>query len=292
MFMICSMEAAPQDLDVQAYCRSLALQQIQMLTRLAEIAMQLAEAEGARALAAQARTVQPKADEAAVVAARAEAQEAGMAFSRFSRSVQRSLALRARAADRLGADERIAAADREAGRRARRARQREEIEEVMTSMIGDEVDDPRRCQRLEEDLEMRLDSLYDDEAVRVEDRPVGAVMAGLACGLGLAEEWRRWGARSWPDTPRPARPAGGPEAVEAERAGRRRAVAAAMGRAFAEIRDPARLQALQALLAVRMQEAEVEAWLDTETTATIAERICCSLGLGTYRDDPDGHDTG
>jgi hypothetical protein len=33
------MEPAPKDLDVQAFCRSLALQQIQMLTRLAEIAI-------------------------------------------------------------------------------------------------------------------------------------------------------------------------------------------------------------------------------------------------------------
>ena len=86
--MICSMESgAESDLDVQAYCRSLALQQIQMLTRLAEIAMQLAEAEGARALAAQAvaaqaRAARPEADEAAVEAAKAEAQEAGMAFGR------------------------------------------------------------------------------------------------------------------------------------------------------------------------------------------------------------------
>ncbi|MGF6227655.1 hypothetical protein QFZ27_001610 [Inquilinus ginsengisoli] len=37
-----------------------------MLTRLAEIAMQLAEAEGTRAIEAQARATQPKADEAAV----------------------------------------------------------------------------------------------------------------------------------------------------------------------------------------------------------------------------------
>ncbi|MGF6227690.1 hypothetical protein QFZ27_001645 [Inquilinus ginsengisoli] len=34
--------AAP-DLDIQAYCHGLALQQAQMLTRLAEITMQLAE---------------------------------------------------------------------------------------------------------------------------------------------------------------------------------------------------------------------------------------------------------
>ena len=79
--MICSMkESTDSDLDIQAYCRTLALQQVQMLTRLAEIAMQLAEAEGIRAVAAQVRAAEPKADEAAVEAARAEAQEAGMAF--------------------------------------------------------------------------------------------------------------------------------------------------------------------------------------------------------------------
>src|SRR5687767_12755533 len=112
--MIRSMEPAPADLDVQAYCRSLALQQIQMLTRLAEIAMQLAEAEGVRAVAAQVRAAEPKADAAAVEAARAEAQEAGLAFSRFSRSVQRSLALRSRAADHLCARDKAQAADRAA----------------------------------------------------------------------------------------------------------------------------------------------------------------------------------
>ena len=100
------MEPAPEDLDVQAYCRSLALQQVRMLTRLAEIAMQLAEAEGARALAAQVRAAEPKADDASTEAARAEAREAGLAFSRFSNSVQRSLAQRARAADRLCARDR------------------------------------------------------------------------------------------------------------------------------------------------------------------------------------------
>ncbi|WP_395677683.1 hypothetical protein, partial [Inquilinus sp.] len=102
------------DLDVQAYCRSLALQQIQMLTRLAEIGMQLAEAEGTRALSAQARAAEPKADATSVATARAEAQEAGLGFSRFSRSVQRSLSLRARAADQLCARDKTRAADREA----------------------------------------------------------------------------------------------------------------------------------------------------------------------------------
>jgi hypothetical protein len=115
-----------------------------MLTRLAEIGMQLAEAEGARTLAAQARAAGPKADESSVGMARAEAQEAGLAFSRFSRSVQRSLSLRARAADGLCARDRAAAPDREAARKARRDRHRDEVREVLHDMIWDEVEDDGR----------------------------------------------------------------------------------------------------------------------------------------------------
>ena len=122
------MKKAPADLDIQAYCRDLALQQVQMLTRLAEIALQLAEGEGVRAIAAQTRAAQPKADEAAVQAARAEAQEAGMAFSRFSNSVQRSLAQRARAAGDLCAGDK-------ADRKARRARQRNHVADALEALI-------------------------------------------------------------------------------------------------------------------------------------------------------------
>ncbi|MGK9171399.1 hypothetical protein KXR53_34240, partial [Inquilinus limosus] len=82
------------------------------------------------------------------------------------------------------------------------------------------------------------------------------------------------------------KPAGGPAAIAAERARRRQAVAAAMERAFAEVRDPTRVPGLRAGLAVRLQEPDVIEWLDTETTATTADRLCRSLGLGLYVDDP------
>lgn len=74
--------------------------------------------------------------------------------------------------------------------------------------------------------------------------------------------------------------------AEAERTRRRHAVAAAMKRAFAGIRDQARVPGLEAGLAIRLQEPDVIEWLDTETTATIADRLCRSLGLGLYIDDP------
>jgi hypothetical protein len=273
------MEPAPADLDVQAFCRSLALQQIQMLTRLAEIAMQLAEGEGTRAVAAQARAAQPKADEAAVQAARAEAQEAGLAFSRFSRTVQRSLALRARAADTLCAREKAQAAEREATREARRDGQRNQVEETLREVIVQEIEDPRRAASLQDELDERVDDLYDSDEP-VEDRPLGSVMAGLACGLGITEEWRRW-AGPWQTTPRPARPAGDEAEIQAERDRRRDTARAMIERAFARL-DPARVPGLKAGLAVRLQEADVIKWFDTETTYTIAERLSRSLGIDPH----------
>lgn len=291
------MEPEPADLDVHAYCRSLALQQIRILTRLAEIAMQLAEGKGVRAVAAQARAAEPKADEAAVDAARAEARKAGLAFSRFSSSVQRSLAQRSRAADGLCARDQAQAPDREAARKARRNRHRLEVEHVMGCMVSDETKDDGKAEALEKELDRRIRDLYDDQDVRVEDRPLGSVMAGLACGIGFAEEWRHWGL-DWPRT-RPARPSGSEGKVRAERARRRDAAVAAIERVFPAL-DPARIDGIRAGLAVRLREADVIEWLDTEPTITVAERLCRSLGidhllwLGRYLDleHPDAPDTG
>src|SRR3954470_19929968 len=101
--MIRSMKTPPEGFDIQAHCRSLVLQQMEMLAEIAEISMQLVRGEGARALDAQAQIARAKAagpnsDEA--VAARAEAREAGLAFARFTRTAQQSLAQRARTADK------------------------------------------------------------------------------------------------------------------------------------------------------------------------------------------------
>ena len=268
-----------------------------MLTRLAEIGMQLAEAEGAHALSAQARAGETKAEPAEVPPEtddpRAEAREAGLAFTRFARSVQRSLALRARAADRLCAEDKVRAAGHEAGRRARRARHRSEVEHILHDVISEEVETPARAKALQEELQERVDDLYDDPEVRVEDRPLGAVMAGLACGLGLTAEWRLW-SPGWPGTPRPLPPSGSPAAVRAERTRRRDIAVTVVERAFGEIDDPTRIPGLRAGLAVRLQEADVIEWLDTETPATIADRLCRSLGIDPYlcREGPEGPDTG
>uniref|UniRef100_UPI0037835C32 hypothetical protein n=1 Tax=Inquilinus sp. TaxID=1932117 RepID=UPI0037835C32 len=140
----------------------------------------------------------------------------------------------------------------------------------------------------------RVDALYEDQDVRVEDRPVGSVMAGVACGLGLSETWQRWRGGEWPATPRPGRSAGSPAEIRAIRTKRRKAVIAAVERDFAECADPAWLPALRAGLAVRLQEADAVEMLDTETIATAADRLCRSLGLSpmVYGFKPKAPDTG
>jgi hypothetical protein len=267
------MEKAPADLDIQAYCRSLALQQVQMLTRLAEIAMQLAEAEGTRAIAAQARAAQPKADEAAVQAARVEAQEAGMAFGRFSRSVQRSLALRSRAAADLCAGDK-------ADRRARRARQRNHVAEALESLVWDpELSPGERIRAEEHDLQEHLDALYEDEDNRIEDRPVGAVVAGLACGLGLSDAWRRR-ASDWSDPPYPPPLTDTPDEIRE----RRRARVLELLSQPLRTMDRDEIPALMAGIEARLREPDVPAMIDAEPPMRVAERLCLSLGLEPYPD--------
>ncbi|MGK9235612.1 hypothetical protein KXS07_04075, partial [Inquilinus limosus] len=95
------MQEVPPDLDIQAYCRGLALQQVEMLSRLAEIGMRLAEGAGARALAAQAAKAEPKADE---TEAPARTDDPGLDFARYAHLVRQTLAQRARAARDLGAE--------------------------------------------------------------------------------------------------------------------------------------------------------------------------------------------
>ncbi|TSD90035.1 hypothetical protein FFK22_004325 [Mycobacterium sp. KBS0706] len=201
------------DLDVQAHCRSLALQQIEMLTRIAEIGMRLVEAEGAKAIAQAER---PEAGQAEAAAPRADAPAAvdhGLAFARHAQTVQRALALRSRTADRLCARDK-------ADRKARRGRQRNHVTEALFALIWGAAESTRDIEEAEYRItEMRdqLDELYGDEEDRVEDRPVGSVIAGLACGLGVSEQWHRR-ASDWSDQPYPPPPtASTPAAIRKRR---------------------------------------------------------------------------
>ncbi|MFE0758866.1 hypothetical protein ACFW16_33220 [Inquilinus sp. NPDC058860] len=273
---------ADSDLDVQAHCRSLALQQIGMLTRIAEIGMRLVEATGAKAIAQAER---PEAEQAEALRADAPATvDHGLAFARHAHTVQRALALRARTADGLCARDK-------AERKARRARQRDHVTEALFALIWDAAGPTRDLGQAEfriTEMHDQLDEFYGDEEDRVEDRPVGSVIAGLACGLRLSEQWHRR-ATDWSDQPFPPPPAGTP----AENRERRRA----------RVRDLMQhtidgivvgQAALRAGLEARLEEPDVEALIDAEPPMRAARRLCASLGIdfdAAYR-EPKQPDTG
>jgi hypothetical protein len=276
---------ADSDLNVQAHCRSLALQQIGMLTRIAEIGMRLVEADGAKAIAqAERPETVPEAE-----APRADAPAAvdhGLAFARHARTVQRALALRSRAAADLCARDK-------ADRKARRARQRDHVTGALEALIWNPAQSTRKLDEADQytnKLHERLDELYRDEEDRIEDRTVGSVIMGLACGLGLSDEWRRRAA-DWSDAPYPPPPTGTPDEVRQRRRAR---LVELMQQTLDAISDRKKAAALQAGLEGRLKEPDVEALIDAEPPAPAAERLCRSLGIdfpGDY-EEPVEPDTG
>ena len=264
------------DFDVQAYGRGCALQQCEMLTRLAEIGMQLAEAAGARALAAQAAADQPPAEAAED---QPPAADPGLAFVRYAHLVRQALAQRARAVQDLDI--------RDGGREARRARHRERVETLIAGLVWGDAEDRGRAAALDRRISQAFADLYGDREDRVEDRPVGSVVAGLVCGLGLAEKWSRR-APYHVGRPGPGRPDGSPEEIRAERARRRTAVAAMVEQAIDDLAEPGVAADIKAGLAVRLKEPDVETLLDTESFGTAVIRLCRSLGLD-IENDPESY---
>jgi hypothetical protein len=115
------------------------------------------------------------------------------------------------------------------------------------------------------------------------------VIAGLACGVGLSDAWRRR-ASDWSDPPYPPPLTGTPDEIRKRRRAR---VAELMTQPLRYV-DADEIPALKAGIEARLQEPDVAALIDAEPPMRVAERLCRSLGLEPYPDldEADKPDTG
>ncbi len=143
-----------------------------------------------------------------------------------------------------------------------------------------------RIRAEEHDLREHLDALYEDEDNRIEDRPVGAVIAGLACGLGLSDAWRRRAA-DWSDPPHPPPLTDTPDEIRE----RRRARVLELLSQPLRTMDRDEIPALMAGIEARLREPDVPAMIDAEPPMRVAARLCRSsasspIPISTGRTNP------
>ncbi len=157
-------------------------QDLRMLSRLAEIAMELAEAQGAYA---KTRLVAASADGASLV----PREDPTAPFNKIAQTVRRILALRAKLAHDIGVDHRSLSGLRD-GRRAARKQAHDDakctaVEEGFREAMSDLHPDPdtEAAERLFADMCERLEDTYEFRDYL--DRPVAETIARLCKSLGL-----------------------------------------------------------------------------------------------------------
>ena len=141
-----------------------------MLTRLAEVGMQIAEAAGRRAVAV-------------LEGEPPDGSDPGLTYARAARAVRMSIALQARLAKDLLALDRDEASDRATQASARRER----IHRLVERAIRDAHDDEDDIEQLSDDAR---ENLMDHEAFGdLDGRPFGEVVARICKDLGLSPDW-------------------------------------------------------------------------------------------------------
>jgi hypothetical protein len=157
--------------------RALIERQLEVLTRLTDIGMGIAEDAGRRS---RALAEGGEAD--------ANAPDPGLTYSRAARAVRMTIALQSRLLEHLAKLDREGRLDRMTETRKRKNR----IERLVDLAIEAEYDDSYEVERLSREARERLDD--EDEFGDLLDRPLAEVVAIICRDLGLSPEEGAWGA--------------------------------------------------------------------------------------------------
>ena len=201
-----AVDATVADATGSAQVRALVEQEVAMLTRLAQIGLNIAEAVERQAVAqAQAaeRAAEPGAAPAEVSVGRSEP---GLVYPRVARAVRLTLALRSKAVKDLLAldqgeaqarqarDKAVADSEAEADPVERR---RERIGRIVRRLIEAEEGDPKEVERLSSDVWERLEDEDGDVYGDLMARPIGEIVARICEDLELSPDWKALAREAW-----------------------------------------------------------------------------------------------
>jgi len=173
--------------EAAGLARALGERQLHMLTRLAEIGLEIAAAVERRATA-----------EASTPGDAASGCDWGLVYARIARAVHLTIALQSKLLkDVIALDEgRVPTVDAEAeARRARTDARIDRIGRIAHRVLEAECDDEDAVERLSSTLWERLED--EDICGDLSDRPIGEIVALICKDLGLDPDWRLWAHEAW-----------------------------------------------------------------------------------------------
>ncbi len=199
-----SVDATVADAAGSAQVRALVEQEVAMLTRLAQIGLNIAEAVERQAVA-QAQIAERAAETGAAASeVSAVLGQPGVVYQRVARAVRLTLALRAKAVKELMALDQGQALARQARDKAAEetaaeadpvGRRRGRIDRIVRRVIEAEEADEDEVERLSGEAWERLidEDVYGD----VMARPIGEIVARVCEDLGLSPDWNALAREAW-----------------------------------------------------------------------------------------------
>ncbi len=200
-----SVDATVADAAGLAQVRALVEQEVAMLTRLAQIGLNIAEAVERQAVA-QAQFAERAAEPGVAVEASVGRSEPGLVYPKVARAVRLTLALRAKAVKelmaldqgealaRLARDKATAEAEAQADPVERR---RERVGRIVRRLIESEEGDPKEVERLSSDVWERLEDEDGDVYGDLMARPIGEIVALICEDLELSPDWNALAREAW-----------------------------------------------------------------------------------------------